>query len=60
MKPERAIEVLETFMSKSMNSDLIEAINCLIMEYRDKEWHLDLMEEDRLYRDDDVYYEDEY
>lgn len=54
MKPERAIETLEAFMSKSMNSDLIEAINCLIMEYRDKEREQDLDEERRLY------YEDEY
>ena len=54
MKAEDAVEILQDYMSKSMNSELIEAINCLIMEYRDKEREQDLDEERRLY------YEDEY
>ena len=54
MKVEDAVELLQDYMSTSMNSELIEAINCLIMEYRDKEREQEMDEERRLY------YEDEY
>lgn len=52
MEVQRAIELLADHMSRSMNSELIEAINCLIMEYRDKERELELDEERRLYDDE--------